>query len=32
MSIFKFELGAFQWFYAITFVRVENHVYLSCGV
>jgi hypothetical protein len=32
MLSFEFESRTFSWFYAITFVRVENHVYLSRGV
>jgi hypothetical protein len=32
MPRFEFESGIFPWFYAITFVRVENRVYLSFGV
>jgi hypothetical protein len=32
MSRFEFESSTFSWFYAITFVCVENHVYLSRGV
>jgi hypothetical protein len=32
MQKFEFESETFLWFYAITFVRVENHVCLSHGV
>jgi hypothetical protein len=32
MSRFEFKFGTFSWFYAITFVRVENRVCLSHGV
>jgi hypothetical protein len=32
MLRFEFELETFSWFYAISFVRVENHVCLSRGV
>jgi hypothetical protein len=29
MPMFEFESGTFLWFYSITFVRVENCVFLS---
>jgi hypothetical protein len=32
MLRFEFESRAFLWFYYITFVRMENHVFLSRGV
>jgi hypothetical protein len=32
MLRFELECGTFLWFYAFTFVRVENRVYLSRGV
>jgi hypothetical protein len=32
MMMFEFESGIFSWFYAITFVCVENRVCLSRGV
>jgi hypothetical protein len=32
MLRFEFESGTFLWFYAITFVRVENHGCLSHSV
>jgi hypothetical protein len=32
MPRFEFESGTFLWFCYITFVRMENHVCLSCGV
>jgi hypothetical protein len=31
MPKFEFESGTFSWFYAITFVRVENYVCLPHG-
>jgi hypothetical protein len=32
MPRFEFESGTFSWFYAITFIRVDNRVCLSRGV
>jgi hypothetical protein len=32
MLMFEFESGTFLCFYAISFVRVENHICLSRGV